>query len=95
MVDGEPALLGVPVIEGGCGTGVTGAELVPLGVPVIDGIDISPEMLAKAAVKTHESRLMPGRSPGCAGQPPSTPAWVCRNTGSSSRPISATGSWRR
>ena len=43
-----------PVLDVGCGTGVVGAELARLGVPVIDGIDISPEMLAKAASKTHD-----------------------------------------
>lgn len=48
--------LGGPVLDVGCGTGVVGAELARLGVPVIDGIDISPEMLAKAAAKTHEGR---------------------------------------
>ncbi|WP_419922399.1 class I SAM-dependent DNA methyltransferase [Candidatus Poriferisodalis sp.] len=45
-----------PVLDVGCGTGVVGAELARLGVPVIDGIDISPEMLAKAAAKTHDGR---------------------------------------
>ena len=45
-----------PVLDVGCGTGVVGAELARLGSPVIDGIDISPEMLAKAAAKTHEGR---------------------------------------
>lgn len=49
-------LLDGPVLDVGCGTGVVGAELARLGVPVIDGIDISPEMLAKAAAKTHEGR---------------------------------------
>ncbi len=43
-----------PVLDVGCGTGVVGAELARLGVGVIDGIDISPEMLAKAAVKNHD-----------------------------------------
>ena len=43
-----------PVLDAGCGTGVVGAELARLGVAVIDGIDISPEMLAKAASKTHD-----------------------------------------
>ena len=42
-----------PVLDVGCGTGVVGAELARLGVGVIDGIDISPEMLAKAAAKTQ------------------------------------------
>ncbi|WP_323671157.1 class I SAM-dependent methyltransferase [Candidatus Poriferisodalis multihospitum] len=45
-----------PVLDVGCGTGVVGAELARLGVGVIDGIDISPEMLAKAAAKMHEGR---------------------------------------
>jgi len=53
--DGVERLDG-PVLDVGCGTGVVGAELARLGVPLIDGIDISPEMLAKAAVKTHEGR---------------------------------------
>lgn len=53
--DGVERLNG-PVLDVGCGTGVVGAELARLGVPVIDGIDISPEMLAQAAVKTHEGR---------------------------------------
>ncbi len=45
-----------PVLDVGCGTGIVGAELARLGVGVIDGIDISPEMLAKAAAKTHVGR---------------------------------------
>ena len=38
-----------PVLDIGCGTGVVGQELRRLGVTVIDGIDISPEMLGQAA----------------------------------------------
>ena len=45
-----------PVLDVGCGTGVVGAELARLGVSVIDGIDISPEMLAEAAAKTLNGR---------------------------------------
>ena len=37
-----------PVLDVGCGTGIVGTELRRLGVPVIDGLDISPEMMAKA-----------------------------------------------
>ena len=48
--------LSQPVLDVGCGTGVVGAELARLGVPVIDGIDISPEMLAEAGTKTHDGR---------------------------------------
>lgn len=45
---------GLPVLDVGCGTGIVGAELRRLGCTVIDGIDISPEMLAKARSKIHE-----------------------------------------
>ena len=40
------------VLDVGCGTGRLGAELFRLGVSPIDGIDISPEMLAKARSKS-------------------------------------------
>ena len=53
--DGFSELSG-PVLDVGCGTGVVGGELAKLGVSVIDGIDISPEMLAEAAAKTHNGR---------------------------------------
>lgn len=43
-----------PVLDVGCGTGVVGAELRRHGVPVIDGVDISSEMLAVAATKRHD-----------------------------------------
>ena len=36
------------VLDAGCGTGRVGLELARLGVTPIDGIDISPEMLAEA-----------------------------------------------
>lgn len=45
-----------PVLDVGCGTGVVGEELVRLGVSVIDGVDISPEMLAKAQDKAYRHR---------------------------------------
>lgn len=45
-----------PVLDVGCGTGLVGAELARLGVSVVDGIDISPEMLAEAGAKTHDGR---------------------------------------
>ncbi len=44
------------VLDVGCGTGMIGGELAKLGVSVIDGIDISPEMLAEAAAKTYNGR---------------------------------------
>ncbi|MDE0579484.1 MAG: class I SAM-dependent methyltransferase [bacterium] len=45
-----------PVLDVGCGTGIVGNELARLGVSVIDGIDLSPEMLAEAEAKTHDGR---------------------------------------
>ncbi|MCP3939696.1 MAG: class I SAM-dependent methyltransferase [Actinomycetia bacterium] len=47
---------GDTVLDVGCGTGVVGVELCSLGVSVIDGIDISRAMLAKAAEKTQGAR---------------------------------------
>lgn len=40
------------VLDVGCGTGIVGAELRRLGVAVIDGLDISPEMMDKARPRT-------------------------------------------
>ncbi len=40
-----------PVLDVGCGTGVVGSELRRQGVAVVDGIDLSPEMLDVAATK--------------------------------------------
>ena len=45
-----------PVLDVGCGTGIVGAELARLGVSVIDGIDISPEMLTEAGAKSRGGR---------------------------------------
>ena len=50
------AQLDQPVLDVGCGTGLVGAELAKAGVAVIDGIDLSPEMLAEAEAKTHDGR---------------------------------------
>ncbi|MYB29360.1 MAG: class I SAM-dependent methyltransferase [Acidimicrobiaceae bacterium] len=43
---------GEPVLDAGCGTGRLGWELSRLGISPVDGIDISPEMLAKAGTMT-------------------------------------------
>ena len=40
------------VLDVGCGTGLVGRVLREAGIDSIDGIDISPEMLAQAASKT-------------------------------------------
>ncbi|SDH81829.1 class I SAM-dependent DNA methyltransferase [Roseospirillum parvum] len=39
------------VLDAGCGTGLAGQELQRHGVAPVDGLDISPEMLAKAEAK--------------------------------------------
>jgi trans-aconitate methyltransferase len=39
----------LPVIDLGCGTGAVGRRLAQLGVTAVDGVDLSPEMLAIAA----------------------------------------------
>lgn len=39
---------GTPVLDVACGTGMLGAELRERGFSIIDGLDLSPEMLAKA-----------------------------------------------
>ena len=39
----------LPVIDLGCGTGAVGRRLAQLGVTIVDGVDLSPEMLAGAA----------------------------------------------
>src|SRR6185312_1852868 len=45
-------------VDLGCGTGRTGAWLRQHGVPVIDGVDVTPEMLALAAAKDVYRRLV-------------------------------------
>ncbi|OZM72196.1 SAM-dependent methyltransferase [Amycolatopsis antarctica] len=42
---------GSSVLDAGCGTGLVGSELGRLGFGTIDGLDLSVEMLAEAAVK--------------------------------------------
>lgn len=42
-----------PVLDVGCGTGVVGDEIVRLGRWAVDGLDLSPEMLALAAEKRN------------------------------------------
>ena len=47
-----------PVLDVGCGTGVVGAALADRGVTTIDGVDISPEMLAQARSKGSYRHLL-------------------------------------
>ncbi len=42
------------VLDVGCGTGIVGVELRDGGIEIIDGIDISPPMLAEAGEKRTE-----------------------------------------
>lgn len=46
-----------PVLDLGCGTGAVGRRLAELGLTTIDGVDLSPEMLAVAAQTGAYRRL--------------------------------------
>lgn len=50
FVQAEPDLA-APVLDVGCGTGIVGVALRDRGVQIVDGIDLSPEMLDQAATK--------------------------------------------
>ena len=45
-----------PVLDVGCGTGLVGLALSEVGAETLDGIDLSPEMLAVAKTKTLGGR---------------------------------------
>ena len=47
----QRSLIDGAVLDVGCGTGIVGVSLQEGGIEVIDGIDISPPMLAEAAKK--------------------------------------------
>lgn len=47
-----------PVLDVGAGTGLVGAELAARGIGPVDGIDLSPEMLAVARAKGQYRRLI-------------------------------------
>ncbi|MDH3295584.1 MAG: methyltransferase domain-containing protein [Acidimicrobiia bacterium] len=53
---GDRVLTDEAVLDVGCGTGVGGVELRSRGAWPIDGLDLSPEMLAKAGEKRHDGR---------------------------------------
>lgn len=46
--------LEAPVLDFGCGTGLSGVALRKVGFDQVDGTDISPQMLERAATKTFE-----------------------------------------
>ncbi|MEP4194521.1 MAG: methyltransferase domain-containing protein [Aliishimia sp.] len=49
-----------PVLDIGAGTGICGVSLKRHGVSNVDGVDITPQMLAQAALKGAYSDLFPG-----------------------------------
>lgn len=46
-----------PLLDTGCGTGLTGPYLAALGYKEVEGLDMSPDMLAHAAGRACYSRL--------------------------------------
>lgn len=58
-----------PILDFGCGTGLSGAALAEAGYTTIDGTDISPEMLEQARGKGAYRKLWLG-TPGEVGANP-------------------------
>ena len=52
--------LGAPMLDIGCGTGLSGAALAAAGFTTIDGTDLSAEMLARAEARGVYRRLFRG-----------------------------------
>ncbi|MCV0394220.1 MAG: class I SAM-dependent methyltransferase [Rhizobiaceae bacterium] len=50
-----------PILDAGCGTGLSGPSLVALGYPEIEGLDMSREMLEVAISRNVYKRLAIGR----------------------------------
>ncbi len=55
-----------PVLDFGCGTGLSGMALKAVGFQVVDGTDVSPEMLAQAETKPAYRQVWIG-VPGSMG----------------------------
>lgn len=53
----QRSLINGPVLDVGCGTGIVGVCLREGGIEVVDGIDISPPMLAEAGNKKTKDDL--------------------------------------
>jgi ubiquinone/menaquinone biosynthesis C-methylase UbiE len=51
----QQSLIDGAVLDVGCGTGLVGVKLREGGIDVIDGVDISPQMLAEAGKKNTEN----------------------------------------
>jgi predicted TPR repeat methyltransferase len=58
-----------PVLDVGCGTGLVGVALAGLGDWAVDGVDISPEMLAVARAKGVYGALATGDLTGALDMP--------------------------
>lgn len=56
----QSANLAAPVLDVGCGTGLSGLALTAAGFATVDGTDLSPEMLARAEARAVYRRLFPG-----------------------------------
>lgn len=55
-----------PVLDFGCGTGLSGRALKAVGFDIVDGTDVSPQMLAKAEQKDVYRQVWIG-TPGSLG----------------------------
>ncbi len=53
----QQSLISGAVLDVGCGTGIVGVELREGGIEIIDGIDISPPMLAEAGKKRTKDEV--------------------------------------
>jgi ubiquinone/menaquinone biosynthesis C-methylase UbiE len=53
----QRSLINGAVLDVGCGTGIVGVSLREGGIEIVDGIDISPQMLAEAGKKKTEDDL--------------------------------------
>ena len=59
-----------PILDFGCGTGLSGQAFTRSGFTTIDGCDISPEMIAKAKAKGVYRKLWQAKSDGPLGFEP-------------------------
>ena len=53
----QRSLINGVVLDVGCGTGIVGARLREGGIALVDGIDISPQMLAEAGKKKTDENV--------------------------------------
>ena len=53
----QRSLIDGAVLDVGCGTGLVGVKLREGGIAVVDGVDISPQMLAEAGKKKTKTAI--------------------------------------